>query len=183
MEVPRGTRENSEEIKMNTLQEVMNEYKKQLEKGSIQKAYRGLMEYMLGLRTHFQKDHPDHSMPGNLYYGYMDMTYFSIFPRTLKERDLKIAIVFLHKEFRFEVWLSGKNRRVMTKTWKLFSDGGWEKCKIVSPGKGVDSILEHIAVPDPDFDDPDRLTAKIEEAADEFIRDIESFLSSQKDIP
>ena len=71
----------------------------------------------------------------------------------------------------------------MTNYWKLFADGGWKKYKIVSPGVGVDSVLEHIAVANPDFDDPDGLTAKIEEAAEDFIRDIESFLASQKDIP
>jgi len=100
---------------MKSLQENMTEFKKQLEKGAIQKAYQGLMEYMMSLKNHFSNKYPDYSTPGGLYHGYMDMTYFSILPKTLKDRDLKIAIVFLYDAFRFEIWLSGKNKQVLAK--------------------------------------------------------------------
>ena len=86
--------------KMESFQEYMNDYRKQLEKGAIQEAYKGLMEYIMGLRTHFTKKHPDYDVSGSIYYGYMDMTYFSIFPKSMKDRKLKIAIVFLHDAFR-----------------------------------------------------------------------------------
>jgi len=92
--------------------EAMVEYRQQLERGIIQIAYRGLMEYMGDLRATFQTKYPEFSVPGNIYYGYMDMTYFSIVPPVLKERGLKIAVVFLHEAFRFEVWLSGYNRQI-----------------------------------------------------------------------
>jgi hypothetical protein len=155
----------------------MKEYKKQIEKGVIQKAYLGLMEYMSGLRTHIKNKYPQTAVSGSIYFGYMDMTYFSIFPKSLKDRDLKIAIVFLHDAFRFEVWLSGKNKQVLTKYWKLLEESGWDKHKIVEPGKGIDSILEHILVDDPDFSDLDALTALIERETLAFIIDVESFLS------
>ena len=38
---------------MESLRENLNEYRIQLEKGSIQKAYRGLMEYIMELKSHF----------------------------------------------------------------------------------------------------------------------------------
>jgi hypothetical protein len=109
------------EINMKSLQENMVEFRKQLEKGSIQKAYLGLMEYMMSLKNHFSNKYPDYSTPGSLYNGYMDMTYFSIFPKSLKDRDLKIAIVFLYDTFRFEIWLSGKNKQVLAKYWQIIS--------------------------------------------------------------
>lgn len=165
------------EIKMKSLQENMDEYRKQLEKGAIQIAYQGLMEYMMGLRTHFKKKYPDYSLSGSIYYGYMDMTYFSIFPKTLKDRDLKIAIVFLHGTFRFEVWLSGKNKQVLTKYWKLFKESDWDKYKIVLPSKGVDSIVEFILEDNPDFSELGTLTKQIDQGTLKFIKDIESFLS------
>ncbi len=56
---------------MKSLQENMLEYKKQLAKGIIQKAYLGLMEYMTSLRNHFTNQYPDYSVPGSIYYGYM----------------------------------------------------------------------------------------------------------------
>jgi hypothetical protein len=39
---------------MESLQEYVNEYKKQLGKGVIQMAYQGLMEYMMDLRMYFR---------------------------------------------------------------------------------------------------------------------------------
>jgi hypothetical protein len=115
---------------MNSLQENMIEYKKQLEKGIIQKAYRGLMEYMMSLKNHFAIKYPDYSVPGSIYYGYMDMTYFSILPKSLKDRDLKIAIVFLYDTFRFEIWLSGKNKQVLAKYWKIIKENNWDNIKL-----------------------------------------------------
>jgi hypothetical protein len=162
---------------MKSLQENMAEFRKQLEKGSIQKAYQGLMEFMIRLKNHFSNKYPDYSAPGSLYNGYMDMTYFSILPKSLKERDLKIAIVFLYDAFRFEIWLSGKNKQVLAKYWKIIKKSGWGKYKVVEPVKGVDSVVEHVLVDNPDFSDLDALTKQIEQGALEFIRDIESFLA------
>jgi hypothetical protein len=162
---------------MKSLQENMAEFRKQLEKGSIQKAYQGLMEFMIRLKNHFSNKYPDYSAPGSLYNGYMDMTYFSILPKSLKDRDLKIAIVFLYDAFRFEIWLSGKNKQVLAKYWKIIKKSGWGKYKVVEPVKGVDSVVEHVLVDNPDFSDLDALTKQIEQGALKFIRDIESFLA------
>jgi len=79
---------------MEPFHEYINEYRKQLAKGAIQKAYQGLMEYIMNLRTHFQNNYPGYFVSGSIYYGYMDMTYFSFTPQSLKQRNLKIAIVF-----------------------------------------------------------------------------------------
>jgi len=163
--------------------EYMDEYRRQLEKGAVQKAYRGLMEYMMRLRKYFDTRYPEYSVPGSLYQGYMDMTYFPVIPKTLGQHNLKIAIVFLHESFRFEIWLAGYNKQVQTKYWKLFKESGWSKYRIVPTTKGVDSILEHIAVQNPNFDDLDALTKKIESRTLEFISDIGGFLSQHSNCP
>ncbi|UCF62511.1 MAG: hypothetical protein JSV37_07365 [Anaerolineaceae bacterium] len=97
---------------MRSFPESMNEYKRQLKKGYIQEAYQGLMAYFRDLKSHFKNQYPEYYVSGGIYYGYMDMTYFSLFPESLKRRKLKIALVFIHDVFRFEVWLSGSNRDV-----------------------------------------------------------------------
>ena len=163
---------------MESLQENMAEFRKQLKKGAIQKAYQGLMEYMMSLKNHFSNKYPDYSAPGSLYFGYMDMTYFSILPKSLKDRDLKIAIVFLYDAFRFEIWLSGKNKPVLAKYWKIIKESNWDKSKIVAPEKGVDFILEHILIDNPDFTDLEVLTKQIDKGTLKFIQDIESFLAT-----
>ncbi len=166
---------------MEPFHEYVAEYKKQLEKGAVQAAYKGLMEYVMGLRTYFNNKYPDYFVSGGIYYGYMDMTYFSIFPKTLKDRKLKIAIVFLHETFRFEVWLAGVNKQVQTKYWKLIKESDWNKYRIVPTTKGADSIIEHVLVDDPDFGDLDALTKRIERDTLKFIKDVERFLIKTAD--
>jgi len=162
---------------MKSLQENMIEYRKQLEKGAIQKAYQGLMQFMMSLKNHLSNQHPDFFVSGSIYYGYMDMTYFSVVPGSLKDRELKIAIVFVYDTFRFEVWLSGRNQKVLAEYWKIFTESGWDKYKIASQGKWADSILEHVLVDNPDFSNLDALTRQIDQGMLKFIKDIESFLT------
>jgi hypothetical protein len=169
-------RKRSEEL-MGSFSESMKEYKRQLEKGAIQEAYQGLMEYFRDLRTNFRNAYPQYSVSRSIYYGYMDMTYFSLFTESLKRRKLKIAIVFVYDAFRFEIWLSGSNRKVQSKYWKLFKENDWKKYDLASNPKRVDYIIDHILVSDPDFGDLDALTRQIEGGTLEFIRDVERVLS------
>ena len=162
---------------MESLQDSILEYKKQMEKGIIQKAYQGIMDFILQLRTHFKNKYPEYSVPGNIYCGYMDMTYFPLFPQTLKSRKLKIAIVFIHDTCRFEVWLSGYNRQVQQKYWELIKENNWNKYRIVPNAKVADSVIESTLVENPDFNDLDALTKKIETSTLNFIQDVEAFLA------
>ncbi|NPV51308.1 MAG: hypothetical protein HPY60_08960 [Candidatus Methanofastidiosum sp.] len=161
---------------MDSFGQYMNEYRKEMKKGIITKAYKGLMEYILDLRTHFKNKYPNYFVSG-LYYGYMDMTYFSFSPDSLKERKLKIAIVFIHETARFEVWLSGQNKEIQREYWKLFKENNWDQYTVVPTTEGVDSIIEHVLVSNPDFKDLDMLTKEIEERTLKFIEDVEVFLS------
>jgi hypothetical protein len=164
---------------MQSIQEDMNELRGQLRSGAIQKAYRALIGYMTDLRTHFKNRVPSYSILG-LYQGYMDMTYFAIVPPSLKNRDLKIAIVFNYEAFRFEAWLAGTNRQVQRKYWEMFKDSRWIEYRVVAPAKGVDSIIECNLAEDFDFGDLDSLTASIEENAVEFIDNVERFISNHE---
>lgn len=166
-----------ETAKAKPFQKYMDEYKKQMEKGDIREAYRGLMQYILDLRSHFENKHPAFSVSGNIYFGYMDMTYFSIVPEALKNQKLKIAIVFLHDTCRFEVWLAGQNKQVQAKYWKLFNGSGWKKYRVPSTIEGADSIIEYTVVENPDFADFERLTKQIEKGTLAFIKDVEEFLA------
>lgn len=163
---------------MVSFHESMLEYKSQLQKGIIQKAYRGLMEYIGSLRSHFKSKFPDYAISGNIYFGYMDITYFALNPPLLKARKLRVALVFLHEEFRFEVWLSGYNKSIQKKYWDMVRNNGWEKYLVPPSLEGIDSIIEHILIEIPDFRDLDVLTKQIEDSTIKFIHDIEEFLSS-----
>ena len=160
---------------MDSLNEYINEYKKQMEKGVIPIAYRGLMEYVMDLRMHISKKFPDWA-PGNIYQGYMDMTYFPIFPIGLTSRKLKIAIVLIHEKIRFEIWLAAQNKKIQTEYRELFKEGNWDKYRIPAAIKGVDSIMEYTLTDTPDFNNLDALTEQLEKGTLAFISDIEKFL-------
>jgi hypothetical protein len=167
------------EPSMHSNQQDIEALREQLEKGSIQKAYRALLSYMMGLRTHFKRNYPGFAVSG-LYQGYMDMTYFALVPPSLKPRRLKIAIVFNYDAFRFEAWLAGSNRKVQRQYWKLFRDSQWPEYRVVTPAKGVDSIVACDLTQDFDLSDTDALTSRIQTATTAFIDDMERFLAERQ---
>lgn len=160
---------------MKTLNAYMSEYKNQMEKGDIQKAYRGLMDYIMDLRTCFINKYPQYVASG-IYSGYMDMTYFSFSPQALREKKLKIAVVFLHKTVRFEVWLAASNKQTQDKYRRIFKDNPRNKYPVSPGGKGVDFIIAATLADSPDFDNPGALTDKIENALLNFISAVQKVL-------
>ena len=122
---------------MKSFNKCMDTYKEQLKEGSIQVAYRGLLEYIMSLRAYFSKKYPEFIVPSNIYFGYMDMTYFSIIPISFKDKKLKIAIVFNYETFGFEVWLSAVNKNVLTKYWKLIKEKTDKKILNILVGSAV----------------------------------------------
>lgn len=161
---------------MLSLQEYIREYKNQLDEGKIQKAYKGILEYLMALRTHFEKTYPDWLVPGGLYTGYMDMSYFSIIPPSMKEKKLKIAVVFIHEACRFEVWLAGVNKGVQADYWQKIKQSGWNEYNTVASLQGADAIIEHILVESPDFDDLEGLTKQLQDGTKRFIETVEKHL-------
>ena len=163
---------------MGSFYEYMNEYRKQMEKGVIREAYKGLMGYIMDLKTFLKNKYPDYVVSGSIYQGYMDMTYFAFSPESLISRKLKIAIVFVHEKIRFEAWLVGYNKQIQTRYWNVFKENNWNKYRIPSTIKGIDSIVEHVLADPPDFSDLHTLTNQIEAETLKFIEDVESFLSN-----
>ncbi len=161
---------------MDTLNSCISEYTNQLSKGQIQKAYKGIMTFMSSLRADLESKYPDYAM-STLYFGYMDMTYFAFTPPQLRQKKLKIAIVYLHEENRFEVWLAGNNRQIQAEYNALLSQRELGKYALSQINPGVDAIIAYSIIEKPDFDDPDRLKAQIETGTMEFIHDITAMLS------
>lgn len=163
---------------MDSLNDHVREYTIQLRKGQIQKAYKGLMIFMSGLRTYLESMYPEYTA-SSLYFGYMDMTYFAFTPTDLKNKKLKIAIVYLHEEGRFEVWLGGSNRKIQAEYIKLLSGKNLGKYKLSQSLPGVDSIIESTLSDQPNFDHPDELKKHIERKTIEFVNDITSMLNEK----
>ncbi|BES65014.1 hypothetical protein SANA_14530 [Gottschalkiaceae bacterium SANA] len=165
---------------MGSLNQQIQVYKKQLDQGDIRKAYQGIIGYMMKLRNYFARKYPEYRLAGSIYQGYMDMTFFSLTNEYLREKKLKIAIVFLHESLQFEVWLSANNKIIQKKYWNIFQSKDWTYYSISSMEKGVDSILSYVLTANPDFDDLDSLTEEIESGTFQFIEDVQNFLEINK---
>jgi hypothetical protein len=164
---------------MSLLGDSVREYTAQLREGKIQQAYRGIMAFLSGLKSVLERKYPDYST-GAVYPGMMDMTYFAFTPPTLRARKLKIAVVYLHEEGRFELWLAGNNRQTQAETAKLLQKRGTGRYALSELRPGVDSIIAHPILPTADFDDPETLIQQIERETLDFTKDMKILLGPEQ---
>ena len=157
---------------MKTLNDYVREYKRQLQQGDIREGYRGLIKYMMDLKTYFKNEYPGYGVSGNIYQGYMDISHFTFTPPELKRQRLKIAIILNHEKVRFEVWLVGVNKQIQKRYWELFQGSDWDKYYIPPNPQDGFSILEGVLVEGPNFDNLPALTKQIEQAVLTFILDV-----------
>lgn len=76
---------------MKNLNQLISGYTSQLQQGDIQLAYKGILEYIGKLRADIVKKYPSCDI-SSIYQGYMDMSYFSLSTKILKDKGLKIAV-------------------------------------------------------------------------------------------
>lgn len=160
---------------MQSLNDYVMEYTMQLKKGCIQKAYKGIMTFMSGLKSYMESRHPEYSA-GALYFGYMDMTYFAFTPVELKKKNLKIAVVYLHKQNKFEAWLGGSNRKIQAEYIEQLKDKDIGAGRLSQVKPGVDSIIELEIIDSPDFNQTEDLMQKTEIRTIEFTEKIISII-------
>jgi hypothetical protein len=156
---------------MKSLNQLINNYTCHLQQGEIQLAYKGILEFIGKLRADFIKRHP-HYDTSSIYQGYMDMSYFSLTTKQLKDKGLKIAIVYLHEKGCFEVWLSARNREISKLYESVFWDKTFEEITVFHDETNQDAIIECILVSAPNFEDQKSLIDIIEQGVEKFVIDI-----------
>lgn len=153
---------------MKTLNHLISDYTTLLQQGELQLAYKGILEFMGKLRADFIKKYPQYEI-SSIYQGYMDMSYFSIFTKPLKEKGLKIALVYLHDKARFEVWLSARNREITKQYQLVLIQHPIFGTPTFHDPTNLDAIVESVLVSTPDFENPTALIMELEQAVYKFI--------------
>lgn len=97
---------------MKTFATQMKELDTFVNKKGLRESYQELMHFLMALRLYFDKKYSKYNVSKQLYQGYLDMSYFAVTPPFLKEKGLKMAIVFNFESFHFEGWLVGRNKKV-----------------------------------------------------------------------
>ena len=144
-------------MKKKNLNYFVSAYKELLKDGDVQVAYAELVKYIQKLKTAFSKDLGDTYSVGSVFQGYMDYTYFYLSNDFLKDKKLKLGLVFDHNHVRFEAWLLGQTKDVQENYWKLLKNTKW----INGSEMPQYSIFEVVLIDNPDFDDLDTLTDSI----------------------
>ena len=152
---------------MKTINEQIAAYTQQLQQGEIQIAYKGILAFIGKLRAAFIKKYPHYDV-SNIYQGYLDMSYFSLSTKPLKEKGLKIAIVYLHEKGSFEVWLSARNRDI-ARTHQGIINSLSDEIKVFHDRNNQDAIAECILTDTPDFEEQAQLINTIEQGVDKFV--------------
>ena len=156
-----------------SLNDYVEIYKAELDKGDIQIAYEKLLKYVMALTVHFQKVLPDSYTYGNVYLGFMDYTYFYFFNDFLCSKKLRFGIVLNHPKMRFELWLLGQNVEVQRRYWELLKTTKWNAGRTTMPKYAQ---LEAALVENTDFSDLDALSDEIGTAAQKIIQEIMPYL-------
>jgi len=144
-----------------------------------QLGYHQLIGSMKELRLFFQKKYKALFKLGVIYKGNPDYSYFSLTTAELKQDKLKFVILLNHKDMKFDICLSGQNKSVRKKYWKLFKESGWDRYPIVESVEHGLMIIHHTLVEEADFSDSNALVRTIDTAAMRFIDEIRNLLERQ----
>jgi hypothetical protein len=96
------------------------------------------------------------------------MSYFSLSTKSLKDKGLKIAIVYLHEKGSFEVWLSARNRDI-ARTHQSILDRLSDEMKVFHDKNNQDAIAECILTCTPDFEDQALLINTSDQGVEKFV--------------
>lgn len=161
---------------MKTLDELIKVYSTLLQAGEIQAAYRGIFGFLGKLRAALIKKYPHYEV-SSFYQGYMDMSYFSLSTKALKDKGLKIAVVYLHEKGAFEAWLSARNRDIAKTYASMLKRDGRGNLNLFHDESNSDAILECSLNSNPSFEDQDSLIETIDQALRIFVKTISDRLS------
>ena len=116
-------------------------YKKLIETTELQDGYQEFIKLFRYLRTELEKELEDFSFSSSIVENRMDFAYFQLLSNELKEKGLKVQIVFVHKEYRFEVWISGYNRKIQCNYYNYLKEQNIKYIVNTNPNR-VDYIIK-----------------------------------------
>ncbi len=168
--------ERTEQIKLDTTRNVELSNKENNNQSKKSLDFHQLIAYMKELRTFFSKQYEASFSFGNIYLQSPDYSYFSLTTEELKKQKLKFVIILDHKTLCFSICLSGQNKSIRKKYWKIFKDSDWSKYHLAESIDNSLSIIDQIIVENPNFDDKRSLTQKIEIESIKFIKELRDTL-------
>lgn len=158
---------------MNINGEYIKGYEHIIKGTSLQRDYQEFIKFFRYLRVYLEKEMSEFKFTGNIVENNMDYSYFQFSNEKLKNKGLKIVVVFVHKTCSYEVWLSGINRKIQVEYHKELINSSSKYTLTTDPTR-LDYILKHIIISDCDYSNIDRLLDEIKSKTLVFIDDIQT---------
>ena len=149
-------------------QDLLQTYKTLLQTTDLAESYQEFVRLSRYLRVELEKQLTDCKFQGNIVENGMDYSYFQFTNASLKRKGLKLAVTFVHRDFRFEVWLSGINRNRQSIYYELLKAAQLPFALTGDPLK-TDHILKIPLDPDMDLADGECVLAEVKAAALEIL--------------
>lgn len=153
----------------------INDYKNIVQTTNLQNGYQEFIKFFRYLRTYLEKEMNNYDFTNNIVENNMDYSYFQFTNQNLKSRNLKIVIAFIHKEFKYEIWLSGINRKVQLNYFEFLKEKSLLYILTNNPNK-TDYILKSEISGIYNYDDLEQLLIRIKVSIEEFVRNISQYL-------
>ena len=154
-------------------QDLLLTYKTLLQTTELEKSYQEFVRLFRYLRIELEKQLTDCTFQGNIVENGMDYSYFQFTSESLKKKGLKLAVTFVHRDFRFEVWLSGFNRKYQSRYYELLKNTQ-QPFTLTSDPKRTDYILRIPLDTNLDLSDGERVVAEVRAAALELLAYMET---------
>lgn len=119
---------------------LLETYRQLIQTTSLADGYGEFVRLFRFLRVQMEKEMPQFQFQGNIAENAMDYSYFQFTSRALKSQGLKIAVVFIHRPFQLEVWLSGVNRSSQKRWFPVLAAGDCPFARTENPERS-DYIL------------------------------------------
>lgn len=150
----------------------IDEYKEIMQNTNLQRGYQEFIKFFRYLRIYLEKETMGFTFTGNIVENNMDYSYFQFTNNELKTKGLKIVIVFVHKDFNYEIWLSGINRNIQNKYFDDLKKSKKQYALTDNPNR-TDYILKTNIIANYDYDNLDKLLNEMKTSINEFIDNIE----------
>jgi hypothetical protein len=128
-------------------------YRDSMKQGDVPRVYQAIIQFLSLLRKQIH-DLDSNIEVGNLYQGYLDMSYFSFVYPAIKAKKMKMAVVYLHADDRFELWLCGRSKTIQRTYHHQWMGQDVHPWTLSTLDKGVDSILHYELLEQPAFNQP-----------------------------
>ncbi len=151
----------------------LNDYQQIIKTTNILESYQEFIKLFRYLKIQLQKELPEFSTSNNIMENHLDFAYFQLFKDSLKDRGLKVQIIFVHQRCQFELWISGYNRKIQNKYYLKLKDRKFDYL-LTSDPQHIDYIFKSQLSTELDISDGEKLISLLKEDILEIVSFAES---------